>query len=88
MGALLCPLDLAVTVAALCAQIRVFLFSRSAYNPNFRPSKRLSFLQIGADRYFDHKGCATGLMIWRGPRSRAAVKQRRNEAIRTGEGLT
>jgi len=57
IGALLCPIDSAVTLAALCAQIRGFLLGRSIYNPNLRPSKRLSFLQIGADRYFDHTSC-------------------------------
>ena len=46
------------------------------------------FPGICNDGYFYHKGCAAGLMIRRGLRSRVAVKQRRSEAIRGGEGLT
>jgi len=37
-----CPLDSTVTLATLCTKIHVFLLVRSAYNPNLRPSKRLS----------------------------------------------
>ena len=45
------------------------------------------FSGIGDDGFFDHTGCPAGLMIRRGPRSREAVQQRRNEPASDDAGF-
>ncbi len=56
--------------------------------PPRAPARRLPLFETASSGRSDKSGCATGLMIRRGPRSPEAVKQRRSEAIRACEGLT